>query len=225
MDLLRQAVQLHSLTLIGYCLMSNHVHLVAIPHKPDSLANAFKLIRGRYASYWNAAHGKSGHGHPDRCQSACEIQPTGPNSPAAGVGGADGMANVITHELSESATDPDLDAWFDTSTGNENADLCNFTFGAHNLCGPGSLCTDTGNYYAADYNQTSAITTGCCRCSGRTPARAPASSTCDEQRFGSGHPGCSGGLTGSQLLLRDRIGGFVTPARDWYHCGSFPSAM
>ncbi len=42
MDLLRQAVQLHSLTLIGYCLMSNHVHMVAIPHKHDSLANAFK---------------------------------------------------------------------------------------------------------------------------------------------------------------------------------------
>jgi putative transposase len=41
--------------------MSNHVHLVAIPHKPDSLANAFKLLHGRYASYWNVAHAKSGH--------------------------------------------------------------------------------------------------------------------------------------------------------------------
>ena len=56
MELPRQAVQLHSLTLLGYCLMSNHLHLVAIPHRPDSLANAFKLLHGRYASYWNAAH-------------------------------------------------------------------------------------------------------------------------------------------------------------------------
>jgi hypothetical protein len=41
--------------------MSNHVHMVAIPHRPDSLANAFKLLHGRYASYWNASHAKSGH--------------------------------------------------------------------------------------------------------------------------------------------------------------------
>ena len=61
MELLRQAVQLHSLSLLGYCLMSNHVHLVAIPEKPDSLANALKETHGRYATYWNAAHGKSGH--------------------------------------------------------------------------------------------------------------------------------------------------------------------
>ncbi|HSM84543.1 MAG TPA: hypothetical protein VLT16_00270 [Candidatus Limnocylindrales bacterium] len=93
-------------------------------------------------------------GNPDRCASSCEIQTTGPNSPAVGVGGADGMANVMTHELSESVTDPDLDAWFDTSSGDENADLCNYNFGIHNLCGTGGLCTAAGNYTAADYNQT-----------------------------------------------------------------------
>lgn len=59
MELLRQAVQLHSLTLLGYCLMSNHVHLVAIPHKADSLANGFKFLHGRYAAYWNTAHAKA----------------------------------------------------------------------------------------------------------------------------------------------------------------------
>ncbi len=69
MDLLRQAVQLHSLTLIGYCLMSNHVHLVAVPQKADSLANAMKETHGRYASYWNAAHGKSGHAWQGRSYS------------------------------------------------------------------------------------------------------------------------------------------------------------
>ena len=39
LDLLRQAVQLHPISLVGYCLMSNHVHLVAIPRreKGDSL--------------------------------------------------------------------------------------------------------------------------------------------------------------------------------------------
>ena len=54
LDLLRQAVQVHGLSVIGYCLMSNHVHLVAIPCKPEALALAFKYTHGRYASYWNA---------------------------------------------------------------------------------------------------------------------------------------------------------------------------
>ena len=60
-------------------------------------------------------------GNPDRCPSGCEIQRTGPNSPATNVGGADGMANVISHELEEAISDPDLNAWFD-SNGQENAD-------------------------------------------------------------------------------------------------------
>jgi putative transposase len=61
LDLLRQSVQLHGLSVIGYCLMSNHVHLVAAPHKADSLAAALKQTHGRYASYWNAVHASSGH--------------------------------------------------------------------------------------------------------------------------------------------------------------------
>ena len=36
--------------------MSNHIHLIAIPHKVDGLAQALKQTHGRYASYWNAAH-------------------------------------------------------------------------------------------------------------------------------------------------------------------------
>jgi hypothetical protein len=67
-------------------------------------------------------------GNTDRCPSACEIQSTGPNSPSPGVGGADGMINVITHESEETITDPDLNAWFDSS-GQEDADKCNFKFG------------------------------------------------------------------------------------------------
>lgn len=61
MELLRQAAKLHSLTVLGYCLMSNHVHLVAIPEKRESLARAMKETHGRYATYWNTTHGKSGH--------------------------------------------------------------------------------------------------------------------------------------------------------------------
>jgi putative transposase len=61
LDLLRQSIELHSLTLIGYCLMSNHIHLIVAPGKPNSLARALKDTHGRYAAYWNATHHSSGH--------------------------------------------------------------------------------------------------------------------------------------------------------------------
>lgn len=41
---------------------------------------------------------------------------------------ADIMASFLAHELEESVTDSVLNAWFDTN-GNENADLCEWTFG------------------------------------------------------------------------------------------------
>lgn len=92
-------------------------------------------------------------GNPDRCPSGCEIQTTGPNSPATGVGGADGMANVISHELEEAISDPDLNAWFD-SNGEENADKCNFNFGTTSTCNANGLCSTAGTSAKAKYNQT-----------------------------------------------------------------------
>ena len=38
------------------------------------------------------------------------------------------MASVISHELEETTTDPDLNAWYDRR-GAENADKCAWTFG------------------------------------------------------------------------------------------------
>jgi len=61
LDLLRQYVKLHPLLLLGYCLMSNPVHLLAVPSRADALALALKQTHGRYPSYGNAAHGSSGH--------------------------------------------------------------------------------------------------------------------------------------------------------------------
>jgi hypothetical protein len=63
-------------------------------------------------------------GNPDRCPSACAAQTVGPNGNA----GADGMASILTHELQEAQTDPDLNAWSDRR-GYENADKCAWTFG------------------------------------------------------------------------------------------------
>lgn len=65
-------------------------------------------------------------GNVARCIKNCAASNigVGPNGNA----GADGMANVMAHELNETVTDPDLNAWFD-STGQEVGDKCNFKFG------------------------------------------------------------------------------------------------
>lgn len=61
LDLLHEDLETCKVSLIGYCLMSNHVHLVVVPARAEGLAKALKRTHGRYASYWNAAHGSSGH--------------------------------------------------------------------------------------------------------------------------------------------------------------------
>lgn len=72
-------------------------------------------------------------GNPLQCPSACSAQTTSPN----GNMGADGMANLIAHELSESVTDPDLNAWFDRR-GYENADKCAWKFGTTSTLSSGA---------------------------------------------------------------------------------------
>jgi putative transposase len=61
LKLLRENSALYGVALIGYCLMSNHVHLIAVPAKAEGLAEALKQTHGRYACYWNVAHQSSGH--------------------------------------------------------------------------------------------------------------------------------------------------------------------
>ena len=61
LELLRENLASHEVLLVGYCLMSNHVHLVVIPGDVRGLALSMKRTHGRYASYWNVAHNSSGH--------------------------------------------------------------------------------------------------------------------------------------------------------------------
>ncbi len=77
-------------------------------------------------------------GNSDRCPGACSAQTVGPNGNA----GADAMASVMAHELSEAVTDPDLNAWYDAS-GNENADKCAWNFGATFVTANGALANVT----------------------------------------------------------------------------------
>lgn len=63
-------------------------------------------------------------GNSAKCLNACAAQTNSPNANP----GVDGMVSVVAHELEESTTDPDLNAWYDRQ-GQENADKCAWTFG------------------------------------------------------------------------------------------------
>jgi len=64
-------------------------------------------------------------GNANRCLNACAAQ--GSVSPN-GNPGIDGAISVLSHELEEANTDPDINAWLDAQ-GYENADKCAWTFG------------------------------------------------------------------------------------------------
>jgi len=57
----RQYSEHYGLRILGYCLMSNHVHLVASPQYADSLAKTLREVHGRYARYRNAIERVTGH--------------------------------------------------------------------------------------------------------------------------------------------------------------------
>ena len=51
--------------------MTDHVHLVAIPDREDSLAVLFRRLHGRYAQYFNARSGRTGHLWQNRFFGCC----------------------------------------------------------------------------------------------------------------------------------------------------------
>jgi len=64
--ILAEAAKSFDLAVDGYCLMTNHVHLVVTPDSQDSLAKALKRTNQLYAQYVNRLHGRSGHLWQDR---------------------------------------------------------------------------------------------------------------------------------------------------------------
>ncbi len=59
--LLQANLQDAQASLLGWCLMTNHVHLIAVPEPEDSLAVLLRRVHGRYAQYYNARSGRTGH--------------------------------------------------------------------------------------------------------------------------------------------------------------------
>lgn len=90
---------------------------------------------------------------PSWAMNACSVQSTSPN----GYAGTDAMLSVLAHEVVESVTDPNLNAWYDTR-GYENADKCAWTFGSTSLATNGSRYNVTlgGKQYLIQQNWVNA---------------------------------------------------------------------
>jgi len=61
LDLLQEYAERYGLDLLGYCLMTTHIHLVSIPQAADSLARTLHALNTRYTRLVNAEHSWSGH--------------------------------------------------------------------------------------------------------------------------------------------------------------------
>jgi putative transposase len=58
---LKKYSTIHRLRIAGYCLMTNHVHLIVVPEQADSIARALRRAHARYALYVHAKRGHTGH--------------------------------------------------------------------------------------------------------------------------------------------------------------------
>jgi len=61
LEILKRQSAKYGLVVMGYCLMGNHIHLIAIPQNEDSLAKAVGRTHFVYTQYINRFHNRSGH--------------------------------------------------------------------------------------------------------------------------------------------------------------------
>ena len=61
LSLIREQLSDAECRVLAYCLMTNHVHLVVVPERADSLAVLFRRVHGRYSQYLNTRRHRTGH--------------------------------------------------------------------------------------------------------------------------------------------------------------------
>lgn len=61
LDLLAEGCARHGVEVWSYCLMPNHVHIVAVPRDTDGLVRAFRHVHRHYTGYVNARMRVTGH--------------------------------------------------------------------------------------------------------------------------------------------------------------------
>jgi putative transposase len=73
--LLRRHQARAQLEILAYCLMPNHVHLVTVPGRPDSIAKLLRVTHHRYALRINARNDWQGHLWQERFHSFVMDEP------------------------------------------------------------------------------------------------------------------------------------------------------
>ena len=58
---LREYAEKHEVDILAYCLMTNHIHLIAVPASEDGLEKVLKPLHMRYAQRVNRTRGWKGH--------------------------------------------------------------------------------------------------------------------------------------------------------------------
>jgi len=61
LEWLSEYAKQHHVEIIAYCLMTNHVHVVAVPAEVDGLEKMFRPLHTRYAQRINRSRGWKGH--------------------------------------------------------------------------------------------------------------------------------------------------------------------
>ena len=64
--LLREQCVRLAIRIWAYTLMTNHVHLIAVPNNARALSVGLKIAHGDYTSYFNKKYGEVGHGWQER---------------------------------------------------------------------------------------------------------------------------------------------------------------
>jgi putative transposase len=59
--LLHKYAERYGVQISAYCLMTNHIHLIAIPAEDEAFANAIGTAHGQYATLFNTRHEIGGH--------------------------------------------------------------------------------------------------------------------------------------------------------------------
>lgn len=65
LNLMKKASRVYRITIIAYCLMDNHVHILVHPNGGD-ISEFMKNINNTYAKKYNRRYGRSGHLYRDR---------------------------------------------------------------------------------------------------------------------------------------------------------------
>ncbi len=144
----------------------------ALTYDPQTIYTIFTKgntnLGGGFGSQYCAYHGYftwngnvviySAQPYVGQFLNGCSNGTAAPNGDAA----ADAEVNVLAHEIEEAHTDPQLDAWWDTITGMENADKCAWTWGTTYNNGTGVANMNLGGKdFLVQQNWINAGTGGC----------------------------------------------------------------